>query len=154
VAGLPPRPPSRPGRGDQPSRDDLRGLRRWVIVAGVWAVAATAIALIALLDTSDRDAQTRADAVAGRVDRTQRTLDGLKTRFDGLKTQLDELPHATDVSKLQGRLSDAESSASKAAQDAKSAKEKAASVEKRVKVLEDSAGSAGAGGTDTTPAKP
>lgn len=154
MAGVPPRPAGRPGRVDQLNRDDLKGLRRWVIVAGVWAVAATAIALIALLDTSDRDAQKKADAAGGRVARTERKLDGLKTRLDGLRTRLDELPPATDVSKLQGRLSGAESGASTAAQDARSAKEKVASLEKRVKVLEDSADSAAAGGADTTPAQP
>ena len=152
MTGVPPRPAGRPARQDQLTRDDLRGLRRWVTVAGVWAVAATAIALIALLDTSDRDAQRKADTAGDRVTRTERKLDGLKTRLDGLKSQLDALPRPGDVSMLEGRLSKAESDAAKAAKDAKSAQDKLTDLEKRVKTLEDSADSAG--GTDTTPAPP
>ncbi len=141
MAGGPPRPGGRLGRHDQLTRDDLRGLRRWVLVAGVWAVAATATALIGLLDTSDRDAQRKADAAGGRVTRTERKLDGLNTRLDGLKSQIDALPRSTDVSSLQGRLSRAESDAAKAAKDAKSAKDKLTDLEDRVGTLEDSADS-------------
>ena len=41
-------PPPKPA-----TAEDLRGLRRWLLVAGVWAVAATAIAVIALVKAND-----------------------------------------------------------------------------------------------------
>ena len=151
MAGGPRPAAGRPGQYEQLPRDDLKGLRRWVVVAGVWAVAATAIALIALLDTSDRNAQKVADDAAGRVTRTERKLGA---RIDGLEKRLEDLPRSGDVSKLQGRLSRAESDASKAADDAKSAVEKVAELEKRVKTLEDTASSNSASGTDTTPTPP
>ncbi len=59
-------PPRRPGDQDREpaTRGDLRALRRWVLVAGVWAVAATAVAIIALLDTSNDDAERSAGDAA------------------------------------------------------------------------------------------
>jgi chromosome segregation ATPase len=148
VAGPPPGPPTRVGYQDTVTRDDLKGLRRWVIVAGVWAVAATAIALIALLDTSDSDAQKEADDAAGRVAKTERELDA---RIDALEKKVDALPTSQDTSKLEERLSAAEADASKASKDAKDASTKVSDLEDRVKTLEDTAdSSSSSGGTDTT----
>ena len=122
--------------------DDIRGLRRWVVVAGVWAVAATAIALIALLDTSDSDAQKDADATADRLTKVERALD---SRLDALEERLDELPQSDDVSKLQGRLARVEKSASDAAESARSADRSSQDLEERISQLEeDSGGDAGA----------
>jgi hypothetical protein len=151
VEGVPPRPPGR--YGEQVTREDLKGLRRWVIVAGVWAVAATAVALIALLDSSDSDARKEADEAAGRVTRTERKLG---RRLDALETRLEGLPRSEDVSKLQGRLARAETDASKAAESARSADEKVGELEDRVQALEDAADTDAAGGTDTdaTPDQP
>ena len=105
MAGLPPRhdPVAGPhSRGsDAVGREDLRSLRRWVVVAGVWAVAATAIALIALLDTSDGDAREQADRATARAATTERTLD---RRIDALERRLEDLPRSEDVSELQERL--------------------------------------------------
>ena len=46
------------------TRAELRSLRRWLIVAGVWAVAATVIAVLAFLTASDNDGQQITDANA------------------------------------------------------------------------------------------
>ena len=51
------------------TQDDLRTLRRWIVVAGVWAVAATVVALIALLDDSGRAAERRANETGRRSPR-------------------------------------------------------------------------------------
>lgn len=121
------------------SAADLKGLRRWVIVAGVWAVAATAIALIALLDTSDSQAEKHADAAADRSARAERRLDALETRLAGL-------PRSEDISKLEERLSRAEESASGAAKSSRSVAEKVGDLEARVKRLGNDTGSGEAGG--------
>ena len=130
-------PPSRPGPPDSPTASDLRALRRWVIVAGVWAVAATAIGLIALLDTSDSEAEKDADAAAARVAKAERTLDG---RLDALEKRLDQVPQSDDVERLQERLTRAERSASQAAESSKGADRKVTDLEDRVQQLEEDAG--------------
>jgi chromosome segregation ATPase len=117
-----------------------------VIVAGVWAVAATAIALIALLDNSDDDAEEKAEANAAKVAKSERDLDA---RIDKLEGQLEGLPQSEDVSKLEGRLATVERDAKKAAADAKSASGKVTDLEDRVKTLEDAADSDTGDGTDT-----
>jgi DNA repair exonuclease SbcCD ATPase subunit len=145
VTGLPPRrgPVGPPPAGEgAATREDLRSLRRWVIVAGVWAVAATAIALIALLDSSEGDARKEADAARNRAVATERKLD---RRIDDLEERLEALPRSDDVSRLQQRLSKAETGATKAAADARSAESKLSDLEKRVQTVEDDADRAGAG---------
>ena len=151
MEGVPPRPLGRPGYQDTVTRDDLKSLRRWVIVAGVWAVAATAIGLIALLDTSDSDAQKQADATANRVAKNQRELDA---RIDKLEGKVEGLPTSQDASKLEERLAKVESDSSKAAEDAKAARQKVSDLEDRVKTLEETADSKAATGTDTGPTPP
>ncbi len=135
------------------TRDDLGAVRRWVVVAGVWAIAATAVALIALLDNSGDDASKRAGSAEDQIERVERELDG---RIDDLEAQLKDLPQSADVSKLEDRLAKAEKDASAAARDAKSAEDTATDLEDRVETLEDDAAAggdsgSGDGGTDTTP---
>lgn len=149
MEGAPPPGSGPPQRVEAASADDLRGLRRWVIVAGVWAVAASAIALITLLDTSDTEAEKDADIAAERAAKVERTLDG---RLDALETRLDELPRRDDVSKLQERLSRVEKSASDAAESSKDAIQTVGDLEDRVSRLEEDATTPdGAGGDDEQP---
>jgi TolA-binding protein len=79
---------------------DIRSLRRWLAVAAVWAVAATALGVIALLEANKDDSadQTRAAGELGRVQSQ------LNSRIDDLESRIDELPTSDDVSKLDGRL--------------------------------------------------
>jgi TolA-binding protein len=79
---------------------DIRSLRRWLAVAAVWAVAATALGVIALLEANKDDSadQTRAAGELGRVQKQ------LNSRIDDLEGRIDELPTSDDVSKLDGRL--------------------------------------------------
>ena len=151
MTGIPPRhePIGRPHRApDGADHDALRSLRRWVLVAGVWAVAATAIALIALLDRSEGDARKEADAATRRIAATERKLDA---RIDGLEERLDDLPRSEDVSRLQERLSRAETGASEAGSDAKRAQDKLAELEKRVQTVEDDRPDPDAGDRDGEP---
>ena len=122
---------------------DLKRLRLWLIVAGVWAAAATVIAVIALLDNEER---TSATEVSTRVTRLEREL---KDELDQVKSQIEALPGADDLSKVDGRLKEVEDDASQAARDAKSADEKTGDLEQRLGDLEDADG-----GQSTTPTTP
>ena len=101
-----PQPP-RPGdvapyvEDDRPATlADIRSLRRWLAVAAVWAVAATALAVIALLEANKDDSGER-ERAAGELGRVQQQLN---SRVDDLESRIDELPSSDDVSKLDGRL--------------------------------------------------
>jgi septal ring factor EnvC (AmiA/AmiB activator) len=146
-------PPPVPPAGTQPpvdpdsapaTRGDLRSLRRWIAVAGVWAVAATAVAIIALLDTDDNADKGRTADLAAQVSRVQRTLG---KRIDDLKGQVEALPRNEDVSKLERRLGKVEDQSSNTADDAKKVSDKVSDLEGRVKDLEESS----TGGTTTSP---
>jgi BMFP domain-containing protein YqiC len=142
--GLPPDPNALPA-----TRGDIRDLRRWLIVAGVWAVAASAIAVIALITANDntKSSDRTSTDVAGQVSRVQRDL---SKRIDDLNTKIQQLPTSGDVSKLGSRLKAVEDKSSQAATDAKDARSKVSALETRVKALED-AQQAGGGGTTTSP---
>jgi len=86
---------------------DLRSLRRWLLVTAVWAVAATALGVIALIQ-ANKDDDTGRTQTAADLARVQRDLAG---RIDDLKAQVDELPTSDDLSKLDGRIRDVEKNA-------------------------------------------
>src|SRR3954470_18053776 len=105
-SALPPAPNPLPA-----TKGDIRDLRRWLIVVGVWAVAASAIAIIALIsgnDNSKSSDRTSTD-VAGQVARVQPSLD---KRISDLNTKIQQLPPSDDVSKLDSRLKAVENKSS------------------------------------------
>jgi polyhydroxyalkanoate synthesis regulator phasin len=127
---------------------DLRSLRRWLAVAGIWAVAATALGVIALIEANKDDSADQTKA-AGELGQVQRQLN---SRIDDLESQIDDLPTSDDVSKLDGRLKTVEDDAdkSRAAADKLSGRVDALEtrvddLEGRVDELEQS------GGTETAP---
>ena len=147
-----------PPSGDEPDEDalpatrgDLRDLRRWLIAAGAWAVAASIIAIIALFagdeDSGDADRDSR--DVANRISRLERTLD---KRIEEVEASIADLPTSEDVSKLESRLGKVEDQSSEAAGAAKRAGDTASDLESRVEALEQSQ-SDDSGGT-TTPDSP
>jgi septal ring factor EnvC (AmiA/AmiB activator) len=88
---------------------DVRGQRRWLVVAAVWAMAATAIAVIALVAASDNSDEQLA-AATGQIGRVQRQLSG---RIDELESRVEKLPQSEDISRLENRLEEVENSAGK-----------------------------------------
>jgi hypothetical protein len=90
---------------------DIRGLRRWLIVTAVWAAAATALGVIALIQANKDDTSGRTQSAADLA-RVQRDLAG---RIDDLKSQVDALPTSDDVSKLDNRIKELETKADKSA---------------------------------------
>jgi outer membrane murein-binding lipoprotein Lpp len=115
VGEAPPPPAAERGtpsrRDDRPARaGELRGLRRWLLVAAVWASAATAIAVIALLAADKaRDDNTEAGRQSARtaeqISTAQRRLDA---RLDQLERRLEQLPSAQELSDLSDSLKRAE----------------------------------------------
>ena len=142
-------PKSSPAAAGPDTRDDLKALRRWVLVAGIWAVAATVVALIALLDSSKgeveqraSDAQQRAGEVEKRAVKLDRDQKGLATRIDEVESRLGSLAPLSDVSKLQDRVGRVEENASKASDKVGSSSNKVKSLEDRVAALENAPDSA------------
>jgi chromosome segregation ATPase len=128
---------------------DIRSLRRWLAVAAVWAVAATALGVIALLEANKDDSADQTKA-AGELGRVQSQLN---SRIDDLESRIDELPTSDDVSKLDGRLKTVEDKVDKntAATDRLSSRVddldgRVDDLESRVEALESSDS-----GTTTTP---
>jgi septal ring factor EnvC (AmiA/AmiB activator) len=138
--GAPP-PETGPPGGQQPGADpdqgpatrgQLRTLRRWTAVAGVWAVAATAIGLIALLTGNEEDQKTSSDLDA-QISRLERTLD---KRIDSLQSQIKDLPTSADLQKLQGRLQHVEDQSAQTSRDAKQTSDQLSDLSRRVDRVE------------------
>jgi septal ring factor EnvC (AmiA/AmiB activator) len=145
-------PPARPGDVAPYVEDDraatlgeLRSTRRWLAVTAVWAVAATAIAVFALIEANKDDEGARTEA-AGELGRVQRSLND---RIDELESRVDELPTSDDLSKLDGRIKDVEAAADKAATNTERLNGRVEDLEQRVDDLEQANESQT--GTETTP---
>ena len=84
------------------TQGDVRNLKRWLWVSLVWAVAASAIALMALLsdDTGDDDAD-RSSASSRQVQRLDERIDEVDQKLDGRAA--DE-----QVEELNGRVDELE----------------------------------------------
>jgi len=121
---------------------DLRSLRRWLPVTAVWAVAATALGVIALIQ-ANKDDDTGRTQTAADLARVQRDLAG---RIDDLKAQVDELPTSDDLSKLDGRIRDVEKNADTIGSNIERLNGRLDDLEQRV----DDLGSANESQTNTT----
>jgi septal ring factor EnvC (AmiA/AmiB activator) len=113
---------------------ELRSTRRWLAVAGVWAVAATAIAVFALIEANKDDDTARTQA-AGELGRVQRALND---RIDELESRIDDLPTSEDVSNLDDRLKQVEDGADRTGTDIERLGNRLDDLEGRVDELEQS----------------
>ena len=134
-------PPPRPGdvapyvEDDRPATlGDVRGLRRWLVVTAVWAVAATALGVIALIEANKDDEAGRTQSAAD-IARVQKDLNG---RIDDLESRVDDLPTSDDVSKLDGRIKDLENKADRSSSDLDKLNGRVGDLEQRVDDLEQS----------------
>ena len=154
----PDRPGAQPpaGRSERLLTDDqlpatvgqVKSLRRWLIVAGVWAVAATALAVFALIQANQEDEAGREEA-AGELGRVQRQLN---SRMDDLEQRIEGLPSSEDLSKLEDRLGQVEDDASQASQDVERLGNRLDDLEGRVDELEQQVADSGTGTqTETAP---
>jgi predicted nucleic acid-binding Zn-ribbon protein len=105
-------------------------------------VAATAIAVIALVDARNDESSGSGDAAseAARVQRNlERRISDVQDRIDGLAT-------SDDVKRLEDRLGTVEDDAKSASEDSKRAGDRLSELERRVDDLQSSSG-----GTTTSP---
>jgi septal ring factor EnvC (AmiA/AmiB activator) len=132
------------------TKDDVRSLRRWLLVAGVWAAAATAIAVIALIQANKDDTEEIGAQTASQIGRVQRDLN---ERLDQIEQRLGDLAPAEDVTRLDNRLKKVEDSMSKANDRLDTVADDVDDLQTRVEELESSAGT-DTTGTDTTETTP
>jgi len=111
---------------------DLRSLRRWVLVAGVWAVAATALGVIALIQANKEDDSGRTQTAADLA----RVQKDLNSRLDDLESRVDDLPTSDDLTKLDGRIQDVEKKADTTSSDLDKLNDRVGDLEQRVDDLE------------------
>ena len=108
-------------------------MRRWLLVAGVWAVAATAIAVIALIQANEDDSAKIGEQTASQVGKVQREL---TQRLDDIESQLNDLAPSSDISRLDKRLKKVEDDVSKATTKLDKLSGRVDDLEKRVDDLE------------------
>ena len=115
--------------------EHVRSLRRWLAVVGVWAVAASAIALLALLEEDERGAVAPAPRSDGAgVAALERTLD---RRLDKLERDLERSEVApADIRRLDRRLKEAEGELADATESTAKATEAATQLGERIDDLE------------------
>jgi TolA-binding protein len=145
----PPAQPPAPASGPRPelaTQDDVRSLRRWLLVAGVWAVAATAIAVIALVQANKDDSAQIGEQTASQVGKVQRDLNN---RLDAIEKQLDDLAPASDISRLDKRLQKVEDQASKTGTQLEKVTGRVDDLEQRVDDLESQQQAGTTDGTNT-----
>jgi peptidoglycan hydrolase CwlO-like protein len=111
---------------------DLRSLRRWLLVAAVWAVAATALGAIALIQ-ANKDDEAGKTQTAADIARVQKDLNN---RLDDLESRVDDLPTSDDLSKLDGRIQDVEKNADRNGSDIEKLNGRIDDLEQRVDDLE------------------
>jgi septal ring factor EnvC (AmiA/AmiB activator) len=121
------------GDGPPPTADDLRSIRRWLLVAGVWAAAATAIAVIALVIANQDDTEELGARTASQIGRVQRNLN---ERLDQIEQRLDELAPAEDVTRLDNRLKKVEETATKTSDRIDTVADDVDDLQSRVEELE------------------
>jgi septal ring factor EnvC (AmiA/AmiB activator) len=132
-------PPPRQGdvapyvEDDRPATlGDLRSLRRWLAVTAVWAVAATALGVFALIEANKDDDSGRTQSAADLA----RVQKDLNSRIDDLESRVDDLPTSDDLSKLDGRIKDLENKADKTTSDLDKLNGRVDDLEQRVGDLE------------------
>lgn len=124
---------------------DIRGLRRWLAVTAVWAIAATALAVFALIEAKENEDAARSRS-AGELARVERDLNN---RIDELESRMDELPTSDDLRKLESRLNDVEDAADRTGTNIDRLGGRLDDVEARMDDLEEQASSETT--TTTTP---
>ena len=86
---VPDAPPERDPDLQPATHGDLRSLRRWLLVTAVWAVAATAIALIALLSEDDSAKKESQSTRSQKVTQLERDVN---SRLDTLEEDVESAP--------------------------------------------------------------
>lgn len=101
--------------------EDVRASRRWTVVALAWAIAASAIAVLALIQAGKDDNSNKTPTQTTQSV-SPKDLEDFKSqtndRLDAFSRRLNDAAAQTDVQKLDKRLAKAEDDASQAKDDA------------------------------------
>jgi septal ring factor EnvC (AmiA/AmiB activator) len=99
--------------------EDVRTSRRWTIVALVWAIAASAIAIIALVNANDNSSNTPPTQTTQSVSpkELQDFENQVNDRLDAFSRRLNDTAAQADVQKLDKRLSQVEDDLSQVKSD-------------------------------------
>jgi peptidoglycan hydrolase CwlO-like protein len=97
--------------------EDVRASRRWTWVALAWAIAASAIAIIALLNAQDSGDEPPARTTPDLTPRVEKLEQDTNDRLDAFSRRLNDRAAAGDIQKLDRRLQQAEEEASQAGED-------------------------------------
>jgi methyl-accepting chemotaxis protein len=123
--------------GEQPPElatvDQVRGVRRWLWVVAIWAAAATAVALIAVLGGGDSGDP---GASASQVSALERELDD---RIGQLEQQIEMAPTTDEVDELRTQVRELDQGGTEAEEvqeAAQRAEEEVADLTERVDDLE------------------
>lgn len=136
-----------PPRGRRPaSADDVRALRRWLWVAGAWAVAASVIALVALLEEDETGTPSPALGLSTRLAQVERQLE---RRIERLEERVGAAASADDVERLERRVRRAESNAASAQSAVRRASASLERLVERVEALEARSDDGGGGSGET-----
>jgi len=127
---------------------ELRSLRRWLVVTAVWALAATAIAVIALVVANQDDNSGIEQRTTGQIARVQRQLND---RVDDLESRVEKLAQSEDVSRLESRLKHVEDDAGATTDKLDRLDGRIDDLESRVKTLEETGTGTETTETQTTP---
>jgi peptidoglycan hydrolase CwlO-like protein len=102
--------------------EDIRTNRRWTLVAFAWAIAASAIAVIALIQAGKDNGNSQATTTQTTQSVSPSQLDDFKNqtndRLDAFSRRLNDTAAQADVQKLDKRLSTVEDDQTKAQTDA------------------------------------
>ncbi|MBD0280708.1 MAG: DUF2730 family protein [Thermoleophilaceae bacterium] len=113
--------------------EDVRSLRRWLVVTGVWALAATAIAVIALVIANRIDEEKLSARSGNQIRAAQRSLED---RIDDLEARVAKLPTSDDVSDLDNRLRQVETRTATASDRLEGLSGRLDGIEQQVEQLE------------------
>jgi polyhydroxyalkanoate synthesis regulator phasin len=115
--------------------DGLKTVRRWMIVLSVWALAATAIAVLAFIEARDAKSEQNSAQTATKAD-IERVQQGLRSDVDELRSDVDQLPTQAEFNQLQSSTRKAQKDANSAAKDATAANDDVAELKTSVEALE------------------
>jgi hypothetical protein len=139
-------PPGPAANDDRPATaSDIRSLRRWLAVTAIWAVAATAIAVLAYLAANDDDEQRIADTGAQSRALQRR----INQQVQQLETRLETVPSSQSVTELRKTVVHLERVFARQDKQLISIDLQLKDLRSRVETLETAA--PGADGTTTTP---
>ena len=118
--------------------EDVRTNRRWTIVALVWAIAASGIAIIALVNANDNSSDNQPAQTTQSVSpkELQDFENQVNDRLDAFSRRLNDTAAQADVQKLDKRLSQVEDDVSQVKGDSRKTNDTVTQMQADIKDLQ------------------